>query len=163
MYTQSSSNASACVLNCTLAVAGCLTCQLSNTGNTTVVQCLNCTVGMSLNNTNNSCNAVCGDGVLATIEQCDTAGVTANGCSATCTIEPSFFCTGTVGSASVCQSCIANCLNCTNAIDCQLCDSLYDFNISNSSCDPNCSIVADCVSCTVVSNAISCQSCVLGY
>ena len=118
---------------------------------------------MSLNNTNNSCNAVCGDGVLATIEQCDTAGVTANGCSATCTIEPSFFCTGTVGSASVCQSCIANCLNCTNAIDCQLCDSLYDFNISNSSCDPNCSLVTDCVSCTVVSNAISCQTCILGY
>jgi len=42
-----------------------------------------------------NCNAVCGDGVVAGGETCDDQNQTnGDGCSASCTVEPGYFCTG---------------------------------------------------------------------
>lgn len=78
-------------------VTGCAFCSATNSNACGVC---NNTLGYYINNTN-GCQTQCGDGIYVVgVEQCDDNN-TANydGCSATCTVESSFSCSG---SPSVC-------------------------------------------------------------
>lgn len=46
----------------------------------------------------------CGNGIRETGEACDNGGGAGDGCDLACTVEPGFFCTGNVGSASTCSA-----------------------------------------------------------
>lgn len=51
--------------------------------------------GSGLTCTTGQCRSVCGDGLLRAPESCDDGNTTpGNGCSATCTVEPGFSCSG---------------------------------------------------------------------
>ena len=59
------------------------------------------------------CLSICGDGVIASNEQCDDENLLNNdGCSDTCTIEAPYTC---IGSPSVCQSPFE--INCNDSLD----------------------------------------------
>lgn len=78
---------------CVACPAGCKTCN-------SATACTACTQN-GFQVVNGLCQTVCGDGVIAGTEQCDDRNKIANdGCSATCTIENLWNCTG---QPSVCQ------------------------------------------------------------
>jgi len=125
--------------------------------------CVTCSTGYQ-NQSITSCVSVCGDGVLSPQEQCDDgANLAGDGCSATCTIEQAYFCTGGVGSLSTCTKCLTNCMNCTNLLGCSLCNTLYVWNLSSSGCIPNCSNVTNCLNCFVGAGILNCTGCQVGY
>jgi cysteine-rich repeat protein len=101
-FTPYSISGSVCVLNCTLALGNCTTC-VDNAGQ---VDCTVCVLGFYLDPVAKNCSIVCGDGIIASTEECDDGdNSTGNGCDSTCSIEPAFYCNGTVGDMSSCGPC----------------------------------------------------------
>ena len=130
---------STCVLNCSLALGNCTAC-LDNYG---VIECTVCVTGFYLDPVDKNCSVVCGDGILASIEECDDNNTdNGDGCDSFCVIEPAYYCLGTVGNSSTCGTCEVNCLNCSSATDCSLCDTLYVLN--DTSCVVDCSNTSNC-------------------
>ncbi len=78
-------------------------------------------------------------------------------------IESAHFCTGAVGSISICSNCSIHCLNCTSFTSCSLCENLYKWDSTNVNCVPNCSYVTNCVSCIVGTTNVECTNCLSGY
>jgi cysteine-rich repeat protein len=101
-FSPYSRSGSVCVLNCTLALGNCTTC-VDNAGQ---VDCTVCAAGFYLDPIAKNCSIVCGDGILASSEGCDDGNnITGDGCDSTCSIEPAFYCNGTVGDLSSCDQC----------------------------------------------------------
>lgn len=151
-YTYNTGSAS-CTIDCSV-VAYCNTCNF-----TSEINCITCLTGFSLSS--NICSSLCGDGILVIIEQCDDGNlVNGDGCSSNCTIEPTYYCTGTINSTSLCSNCQPNCLNCSNNNSCSVCDTGYTFNSTN--CTIDCSSITYCVSC-FFSAGVSCTDCLIGY
>lgn len=74
---------------------------------TTTDTCTPCPAGTSSNNARTACIVRCGDGNEDTTEECDDGDTTnGNGCSASCTIEDNYVCTGgTTTSPDTCTPC----------------------------------------------------------
>jgi len=151
-YTYSIAN-NTCTIDCSL-VNYCASCNFTST-----INCLTCLNGFYLSS--NTCSSLCGDGILVSTEQCDDHN-TANGdgCSANCTIEPKYYCTGVINSTSACLSCLPLCLTCTNSSSCNGCEVGYTYNSTN--CTIDCSPIKYCTLCDF-SNGLTCTSCLIGY
>jgi cysteine-rich repeat protein len=83
-----------------------------------------------------ACNTVCGDGKRAGIEECDDGGsVPGDGCSAACTVECGFNCTG--GSPTTADTCQSSCGDGELASD-EACDD--GNSVNGDGCSTSCTI-----------------------
>ncbi len=86
---------------CAPCVSNCATC--SNASD----MCTSCAPGFFLSES--SCISLCGNGIVDAGEMCDDGNrMDGDGCSSTCTVEPSYYCYGDPGQPSTCNfgSCI---------------------------------------------------------
>jgi cysteine-rich repeat protein len=151
------STQTACTIDCS-PIIQCLTCTYNGT-----TQCLTCNTGYYINNATNTCDAQCGDGIRVSSEGCDDGNTNpSDGCSATCTVETSFFCIDTFPNPSTCWQCLSNCALCSSNTSCTNCSTGYAYNSSQVACTIDCSPIAQCLTCSY-NGTTQCLTCNTGY